>query len=159
MISLELHRWLVNNKAGYLPYPTIIAFLLEKNLIKATSDVEEENVKCAPVSAINIGKMGIKYLKKSKDTRSGSQAGSASHTSAPSVSGAGDQEVDSHPGPSRVPKVTAGVRAFAEEVKEEILFRLTDSLVAPLRDECDTGFQQQGERILRLEDRAGRVET
>ena len=59
----------------------------------------------------------------------------------PSVSGAGDQEVDSHPGPSRVPKVTAAVRVFAEEVKEEILFRLTDSLVAPLRDECDTGFQ------------------
>ena len=132
---------MVNNKAGYLPYPTIIAFLLEKNLIKATSDVEEENVKCAPVSAINIGKMGIKYLKKSKATRSGSQAGSASHTSAPSVSGAGDQEVDSHPGPSRVARVPATVKAFAQEMKEEILLKLSDSLVAPLRNDCDTGFQ------------------
>ena len=52
----------------------------------------------------------------------------------------------------------ATVKAFAQEVKEEILFRLTDSLVAPLRDECDTGFLQQGERIQRLEDRVGRVE-
>ena len=33
LISLELHRWLVNHKAGYLPYPTILAFLLEKQLI------------------------------------------------------------------------------------------------------------------------------
>ena len=71
---------MVNHKAGYLPYPTIIAFLLEKNLIKATSDVEEENVKCAPVGATNISKMGIKYLRKAKPTRSGSQAGSASQS-------------------------------------------------------------------------------
>ena len=147
LISLELYRWMVNNKAGSIPYPTIIAFLLEKNLIKATSTEEEENVKCLPVSAINISKMKIKYLNKAKATRSGSQAGSASHTSAPSVSGAGDQEVDSHPGPSRVAKVPATVKAFAQEVKEEILLRLTDSLVTPLRDECDTGFLQQGERI------------
>ena len=41
LISLELQRWLVNDKAGYLPYPTILASLLEKKLIKATSDVEE----------------------------------------------------------------------------------------------------------------------
>ena len=110
-------------------------------MIKSTSTEEAENVKCAPVSAVNIGKMGIKYIKQTKATRSGSQAGSASHTTAPSASGAGDQKVDSHPGPSRVPKVTTAVKAFAEEVKEEILFRLTDSLVAPLRNECDTGFQ------------------
>ena len=141
LISLELHRWIENHKSGSLPYPTVIAFLLEKNLIKSTCTEEEENVKCVPVSTVNIGKIRIKYIKQTKATRSGSQAGSASHTTAPSVSGAGDQEVDSHPGPSRVAKVPATVRAFAAEVKEEILFRLTDSLVAPLRDECDTGFQ------------------
>ena len=141
LISLELQRRIENHKSGYLPYPTVIAFLLEKNLIKSTSIEEDENVKCVPVSTVNIGKMGIKYIRQTKATRSSSQAGSASHTTAPSVSGAGDQEVDSHPGPSHVPKVSAAVRAFAEEVKEEILFRLTDSLVAPLRDECDAGFQ------------------
>ena len=133
---------MVNNKAGYLPYPTIIAFLLEKNLIKATSDVEEENVKCVPVGATNISKMGIKYLKPAKPTRSGSQAGSASQTSVPSVSGAGDQEVDSHPGPSRAARVPATVKAFAQEMKEEILLQLSESLVAPLRNDCDAGFQQ-----------------
>ena len=132
LISLELFRWIENQKSGSLPYPTVIAFLLEKYLIKSTSTEEEENVKCVPVSAVNIGKMGIKYIKQTKATRSGSQAGSASHTTAPSVSGVGDQEVDSHPGPSRVPKVTAAIKAFAEDVKEEILFRLSDSLVAPV---------------------------
>ena len=142
LISLELHRWLVNNKAGYLPYPTILAFLLEKNLIKATSAVEEENVKCVPVGATNISKMGIKYLKPAKPTRSGSQAGSASQTSAPSTSGAGDQEVDSHPGPSRAVRVPATVKAFAQQMKEEILLQLSESLVAPLRNDCDAGFQQ-----------------
>ena len=90
LISLELQRWLTNDKSGYLPYPTILAFLLEKKLIKATSDVEEENVKCASVGATNIGKMGIRYNKPARATRSGSQAGSASHTSVPSTSGAGD---------------------------------------------------------------------
>ena len=81
---------MVNNKAGFLPYPTIISLLLEKHLIKATSAVEEENVKCKPVGATNIGKMGIKYIKPAKPTRSGSQAESASQTSVPSTSGAGD---------------------------------------------------------------------
>ena len=95
----------------------ILAFLLEKKLIKATSDLEEENVKCAPVGATNIAKMGIKYNKPAKPTRSGSQAGSASQTSVPSTSGAGDQEVDSHAGPSRAARVPATVRAFAEEEK------------------------------------------
>ena len=59
MISLELHRWIDNKKSGNLPYPTVIAFLLEKFLIKSTE--EGENVKCLPVSAVNISKMGIKY--------------------------------------------------------------------------------------------------
>ena len=47
------------------------------------------------------------------------------------------------------------MKAFAQEIKEEILLRLSDSLVAPLRNDCDAGFQQQGERIQRLEDRVG----
>ena len=74
LICLELQRWLVNDKSGHLPYPTIIAFLLEKHLIKATSAVEEENVKCRPVGATNIAKMGIKYLRPPRPTRSGSRA-------------------------------------------------------------------------------------
>ena len=159
LICLELQRWLTNDKSGHLPYPTIIAFLLEKHLIKATSAVEEENVKCKPVGATNMARMGIKYLKPPKPTRSHSQASSASGTSAPSASGAGDQEVDSHAGPSRVARVPASVRAFAEEVKEELLFRLPESLVGPLRAECDAGFQHQGERIQRLEDRVGQIEN
>ena len=106
--------------------------------------MEEENVKCARVSAINISKMGIKYLKKAKPTRSGSQAGSASQTSAPSTSGAGDQEVDSHSGPSRAARVPATVKAFAQEMKDEILLQLSASLVAPLRNDCDAGFQRKG---------------
>ena len=79
--------------------------------------MEEENGKCAPVGATNISKMGIKYLRPAKPTRSGSQAGSASQSSVPSVSGAGDQEVDSHPGPSRAARVPATVKAFAQEMK------------------------------------------
>ena len=109
--------------------------------------MEGENVKCAPVGETNISKMGIKYLRAPKPTRSGSLAGSASGTSAPSTSGAGDQEVDSHAGPSRAARVPASVKAFAEAVKEELLFRLPESLVGPLRAECDNGFQRQGERI------------
>ena len=113
---------MVGQQQGWISsLPTILAFLLEKNMIKATSDVEEENVKCVPVGATNISKMGIKYLKPAKPTRSGSQAGSASQTSVPSVSGAGDQEVDSHPGPSRAARVPATVKAFAQEMKAEIL--------------------------------------
>ena len=72
LISLELHRWIDNKKSGNLPYPTVIAFLLEKFLIKSTE--EGENVKCLPVSAVNISKMGIKYNKPARATRSGSQA-------------------------------------------------------------------------------------
>ena len=159
MISLELHRWFANDKFGYLPYPTILAFLLEKNLIKATSDVEEENVKCVPVGATNISKMGIRYLKPAKPTRSGSQAGSASQTSAPSVSGAGDQEVDSHAGPSRAPRLSAAMKGLVEEMKNELLFKMSDPLMAPLRVECDAAFQQQEQRIQGLEDRLGRVEA
>ena len=42
LISLELHRWIENKKSGNLSYPTVIAFLLEKFLIKST----EEGEKC-----------------------------------------------------------------------------------------------------------------
>ena len=57
-------------------------------MIKSTE--EADNVKCLPMGSMNLGKMGIKYLKPAKPTRSGSQVGSASHTSVPSVSEAGD---------------------------------------------------------------------
>ena len=117
--------------------------------------MEEENVQCKPFDATNIAKMGIKYVKPAKPTRSGSRASnvSGSGTSVPSSSGAGDQEVDSHVGPSRAARVPATVKAFAQEMKDELLFLMTESLVAPLRLDCDAGFQHQGERIQRLEDR------
>ena len=104
LICLELQRWLTNNKSGHLPYPTVIAFLLEKHLIKATSTVDEENVKCKPVGATNVGKMGIRYVKPAKPTRSGSQAGSASGTSAPSTSGAGIRKLTPMLGQAELPK-------------------------------------------------------
>ena len=91
--------------------------------------------------------MGITYNKKAKATRSGSQAGSASHTTAPSVSGAGDQEVDSHPGPSRAPR-----KGIVAELREELLFKMPDHLMAPLREEFE-------ERLQRLEDRIDEVDT
>ena len=53
----------------------------------------------------------------------------------------------------------ATVKAFAQEMKAEILLQLSESLVAPLRNDCDAGFQHQWERIQRLEDRVGQVET
>ena len=108
---------------------------------------------------MNLGKMGIKYLKPAKPTRSGSQAGSASHTSVPSVSGAGDQEVDSHAGPSRAPRVSAAQKTLVAELKDKILFKLPEPLMAPLRAECDAAFHQQEQRIQGLEDRLGRVEA
>ena len=108
-------------------------------MIKSTEDAD--NVQCLPIRSANISKMGIKYNKPARATRSGSQAGNASHTTAPSVSGAGDQEVDSYAaGPSRAPRVSAAMKGFAEELKEEIIFRLADPLMAPLRDECDAAF-------------------
>ena len=104
--------------------------------------------------------MGIRYLRPPKPTRSGSRASSASssETSVPSASGARDQEVDSHAEPSRIARVPASVKAFAEEMKEELLFKLPESLIGPLRADCDAGFQHQGERIERLEDRVGQIE-
>ena len=86
--------------------------LLEKFLIKSTEDAD--NIPCLPIGSANISKMGIRYNKPAKATRSGSQAGSASHTTAPSASGAGDQEVDSHAAsPSRAPRVSAAMKAFS----------------------------------------------
>ena len=97
------------------------------------------------MGSMNLGKMGVNYIKPVRATQSGSQAGSASHTSGPSASGAGDQEVDSQAGPSstRAPRVTAAQKAFIEEVKQELLFRLPDPLMTPLREECDAAFRSQ----------------
>ena len=111
------------------------------------------------MGSMNLGKMGVKYIKPAKPTQSGSQAGSASHNTVPSASGAGDQEVDSHAGPSRAPRVSDAQKALAEELKDEILFRLPDPLMAPLRAECDAAFHQQEQKIQGLEDRLGRVEA
>ena len=93
MISLELHRWCEtkDKKPGHLPYPQVIAFLLEKFLIKSTED--SDNIPCLPIESANISKMGIRYNKPAKATRSGSQAGSASHTTPPSASGAGTKKL------------------------------------------------------------------
>ena len=159
LISLELHRWCEakDKKPGNLPYPQVIAFLLEKFMIKSTE--EADNVKCLPIGSMNLGKMDIKYDKPAKPTRSGSQAGCASHTTVPSASGAGDQEVDSHASPSRAPRVSAAMKGLVEEMKNELLFKMPDPLMAPLRAECDAAFQQQEQRIQGLEDRLGRVEA
>ena len=119
-------------------------------MIKSTE--EADNIPCLPIGSANISKMGIRYNKPAKATRSGSQAGSASHTTAPSASGAGDQEVDSHPGPSRAPRVSAAQKGLVNELREELLFKLPDPLMAPLRAEF-------GERLQRLEDRIDEVET
>ena len=109
---------------------------------------------------MNLGKMGVNYIKPVKATQSGSQAGSASHTSGPSASGAGDQEVDSQAGPSstRAPRVSAAQKALAEELKDEHLFRLSDPLMAPIREECAAAFNTQNERIQGLETRLARME-
>ena len=107
---------------------------------------------------MNISKMGIKYNKPAEATRSGFQAGSASHTTAPSVSGTGDQEADSHV-PSRAPRQSIAQRTMMAELREEIFHRLPETLLAPLRAEYDGALQQQGQRIQGIEDRLGRVEA
>ena len=96
------------------------------------------------MGSMNLGKMGVHYIKPVKATQSGSQAGSASHTSQPSASGAGDQEADSHqagPSSTHAPRVTTAQKAFIEEVKQELLFRLPDTLMTPLREESDAAFR------------------
>ena len=108
---------------------------------------------------MNISKMGIKYNKPARAARSGSQAGSASHTTAPSASGAGDQEVDSHAGPSRAPRLSVAQKTMMAELREEIFHRLPETLLAPLRAEYDGALQQQGQRIQGIEDRLERVEA
>ena len=70
---MELNRWCEAKEKGkpaYLSYPQVIAFLLEKFMIKSTE--EADNVKCLPMGSMNLGKMGIKYDKPDKPTRSGS---------------------------------------------------------------------------------------
>ena len=135
LISLELHRWCEakEKKPGHLPYPQVIAFLLEKFLIKSTEDAD--NILCLPIGSANISKMGIRYNKPARATRSGSQAGSASHTTAPSASGAGDQEVDSHAGPSRAPRLSVAQKTMMAELREDIFHKLPETLLAPLRAE------------------------
>ena len=51
------------------------------------------------------------------------------------------------------------MKALVEEMKHELLFRLPDPLMAPLRAECDEAFHLQGQRIQGLENRLGRVEA
>ena len=96
LISMELNRWVEgrDNRKASLPYPQFIAFLLEQFNIKFTE--EADNKKCLPMGSMNLGKMGVRYIKPVKPTQSGSQARSASHNTVPSASGAGDQEADSH---------------------------------------------------------------
>ena len=109
-------------------------------MIKSTE--EAENIPCLPIGAVNIGKMGVKYIKSAKPARSTSQAGSASHTTAPSASEAGDQEVDSHAGPSRAPRLSVAQKTMMAELREEIFQRLPETLLAPLRAEYDGALQQ-----------------
>ena len=71
LISMELHRWVEGKKKGPLPYPQFIAFLLEQFNIKSTEEVD--NKRCLPMGSMNLGKMGVRYLKPAKPTQSGSQ--------------------------------------------------------------------------------------
>ena len=67
LISMELNRWYEGKEKGKpasLPYPQVIAFLLEKFNIKSTE--EADNVKCLLMGSMNLGKMGIKYDKPAK---------------------------------------------------------------------------------------------
>ena len=157
---MKLNRWVEGRDKGKasLPYPQFIAFLLEKFNVKSTE--EADNKKCLPMGSMNLGKMGVRYIKPVKPTQSGSHAGSASYNTVPSASGAGDQEVDSQAGPStRAPRVSAAQKALAEELKDELLFRLPDPLMAPIREECAAAFHTQYERIQGLETRLERIEA
>ena len=44
-----------------LPYPQLIAFILENFNIKSTE--EADNKKCLPMGSMNLGKMGVSYNK------------------------------------------------------------------------------------------------
>ena len=115
-----------------------------------------------PAHGINeFGQDGSPVHQAVKATQSGSQAGSASHNTVHSASGAGDQEVDSQAGPSSTlaPRVSAAQKALAEELKDELLFRLPDPLMAPIREECAAAFNTQNERIQGLETRLARMEA
>ena len=108
-----------------------------------------------------LGQDGSQISQASKAHSVWLSAGSASHNTVPSASGAGDQEVDSQAGPSntRAPRVSAAQKALAEELKDELLFRLPEPLMAPIREECAEAFNAQNERIQGLETRLERVEA
>ena len=64
LISLELLRWLdgkTTKDNASLPYPQLIAFLLENFNIQSTEAVD--NKKCLPMDSKNLGKMGVVYNK------------------------------------------------------------------------------------------------
>ena len=116
LISMELLRWVdgKNQKDNSsLPFPQLIAFLLEQFNIKSTEGVD--NRKCLPMDTKNLGKMGVSYIRPPRPAGSGSRGGSASHNTQPSTSGAADQEVKSHrrPGPSTAAGTSAGVAGLS----------------------------------------------
>ena len=69
LISLELLRWVdgkTKKENASLPYPQLIAFLLEKFNIRSTESVD--NKKCLPMDSKNLGKMGVAYDKPARVT-------------------------------------------------------------------------------------------
>ena len=87
-----------------------------------------------------------------------SQGGSASHNSQPSTSGAGDQEADSRPSTSHGLRGSAAQKALLKDVVEELLFKLPDPLMTPLREEVDRSFRKMRWRMKCLDARVDRVE-
>ena len=81
LISMELLRWVdgKNQKDNAsLPFPQLIAFLLEKFNIKSTEGVD--NRKCLPIEKKNLGKMEVSYIRPPRAAGSGSRGASMSQT-------------------------------------------------------------------------------
>ena len=55
--------------------------------------------------------------------------------------------------------MSAAQKALGEELKDELLFRLPDPLMAPIREEFAAAFNSQNERIQGLETRLERMEA
>ena len=62
LISMELLRWVdgkTKKENASLPFPQLIAYMLEKFNILSTEGVD--NKKCLPMDSKNLGKMGVSY--------------------------------------------------------------------------------------------------
>ena len=160
LISMELLRWVdgKNQKDNVsLPFPQLIAFLLEKFNIKSTEGVD--NRKCLPMDTKNLGKMGVSYIKPVRAAGSSSRGGSASHNTRPSTSGAADQEVESHRRPS-TSAAAAGVNAATlDTLADELIFKMHDALQTSFQEQVRRSFNKLHHRIKKVQAHLYRVEA